>query len=211
MTWPPGWDSAAGADSWSNIYFWAGIVALFLLGAFEVASHRYTLRKDEIVTEEQDRAKRQHDEEMARLHLETAQATERNTQLEIRLEEERKSRIALQNALATPHLTPEQIDQLARAVSGRVPLMVLEYTRDASSLALAQDIKTAFDRAKVPVQTNFTGVMSPKPYGLFIFIPGEELRFISDLFQTFGLSPKVTVVPPTQPLRIFPAEKPPPF
>jgi hypothetical protein len=70
MTWPPGWDSVAGTDNWSNIYFWLGILALFLLGVFEVASHRYTLRKDELVTQQQDATQKQHDEEMARLHVE---------------------------------------------------------------------------------------------------------------------------------------------
>jgi hypothetical protein len=146
----------------------------------------------------------------AKANATAAEATERNTQLEIRLEEERKNRIALQKALATPHLTPEQIDQLAQAVRGRVPLLILEYTSDASSLALAQDIKTAFERAGVQIHLNSAGIMSPKPYGLFITIPSNDFRFLPNLFEAFGLSPKVGTVA-NQPVRMLVGEKPPPF
>ena len=63
-------ESITGANSWSNFYFWAGIAALLALGVFEVFSHRYTERKDELVAQQQDETQRRHDEEMARLHLE---------------------------------------------------------------------------------------------------------------------------------------------
>jgi hypothetical protein len=49
MTWWPGWDTIDGAKWWSDFYFWFGIVCLFLLGISEVISHRYGLRKDELV------------------------------------------------------------------------------------------------------------------------------------------------------------------
>jgi hypothetical protein len=56
------------------------------LGVFEVISHRYSERKDELAAVEQDSTQRRHDEEMARLHLETAKANERAAELNTTLE-----------------------------------------------------------------------------------------------------------------------------
>src|SRR5438874_211545 len=69
MSWWPGWDAIASAEWWANFYFWAGIVCLFMLGATEVISHRYTLRKDELVSEEQRQTEQRHKEDMARAHI----------------------------------------------------------------------------------------------------------------------------------------------
>jgi hypothetical protein len=221
----PGWDSLSTVTRFHNWAEMAGIVILAFLVVAEVAAYKYGHRKDDLTEQQQKATDQRHDEDMARLHVEAAkanavaaQATERaaqvqedNTQLEIRLEEERKSRIALQSALATPHLTPEQIDKLATAVRGRVPFLVLQYTSDATSLPLAQDIKTAFDRAQVEVNVHFAGQISPKRYGLFVTIPNDEFRFLPDLFSEFGLNPNVTVGPPTQGPTVFVGEKKPPF
>jgi hypothetical protein len=49
MTWWPGWDSIASTGYWSHFWFWLGIVCLFALGASEIVSHIYGLRKDELV------------------------------------------------------------------------------------------------------------------------------------------------------------------
>jgi hypothetical protein len=49
MTWWPGWDSIASAGYWSHFWFWFGIACLFALGASEIVSHIYGLRKDELV------------------------------------------------------------------------------------------------------------------------------------------------------------------
>src|SRR5262249_45543900 len=45
----PGWDSITNTGWWSNFWFWFGIVCLFALGASEVVSHIYGLRRDELV------------------------------------------------------------------------------------------------------------------------------------------------------------------
>src|SRR5271170_2897175 len=76
MAWIPGWESVAGASWWATFWFWASIVSLLMLGVSEVVSHRYTERKDALAADEQDATQRRHDEEMARVHLETAQAAE---------------------------------------------------------------------------------------------------------------------------------------
>jgi hypothetical protein len=49
MGWIPGWDSIAAASRWSGFYFWMSIGSLIGLGVFEIASHRYTDRHDELV------------------------------------------------------------------------------------------------------------------------------------------------------------------
>lgn len=45
----PGWDSIESAGFWSHFWFWFGIACLFALGASEVVSHYYGVRKDELV------------------------------------------------------------------------------------------------------------------------------------------------------------------
>jgi hypothetical protein len=82
MSWIPGWDTIAGANWWSNAFFWAGIAALLFLGVSEVISHRYGERKDELVAQQQAAADRRHEQEMAGVQLETAQANERAANLE---------------------------------------------------------------------------------------------------------------------------------
>ena len=49
MTWWPGWDSIESTKGWADFYFWFGIICLVLLAISEVISHRYGLRKDELV------------------------------------------------------------------------------------------------------------------------------------------------------------------
>lgn len=53
MTWLPGWDSIENTKFWETFHFWAGIVALILTAIFAVATHVYTSRKDELVSNAQ--------------------------------------------------------------------------------------------------------------------------------------------------------------
>lgn len=111
MSWIPGWDSVASAGWWSGVYFWLGIGALIALGAFEVASHRYSDRKDELAAAEQKATQKQHDEEMARLHLETANA-QRAT------EELRQRNLELEQAVAPRIFDPRPAIQPLTAFKG---------------------------------------------------------------------------------------------
>ena len=72
MIWVPGWDTIQSANRWSNFYFWVSIASLIGLGISEVASHRYSERKDELVAIEEQNTKRTHDDEIARIRLEAA-------------------------------------------------------------------------------------------------------------------------------------------
>ena len=76
MSWVPGWSSTATAGWWSGLFFWASIGSLLMLGITEVISHRYSERKEELLTEEHQIEKDNYDTELARLHLATAKANE---------------------------------------------------------------------------------------------------------------------------------------
>jgi hypothetical protein len=127
MGWIPGWDSIAGAGWWSGFYFWLSIVSLIGLGMFEIASHRYGDRHDELVEHQRAAEKREHDDEIARLHLETAQITERSAQLdrEAAKANERAAQLEKEAAQARLELmelqNPRMIrpDKLAEELAGK--------------------------------------------------------------------------------------------
>lgn len=114
MSWIPGWDTIAGAGWWSGLVFWLSIISLIGLGAFEVASHRYGERHDELVEEQRLAEKRVHDEEMARLRLETAKMQERASTAELAL-----TRLKLTAARV---LTPAQQEELRSALASLAPV-----------------------------------------------------------------------------------------
>jgi hypothetical protein len=72
VSWIPGWASIADAGWWSGFYFWVSIGCLLGLGASEIASHRYSERKEELSAIEQESIQRRHDEDMARVQHDAA-------------------------------------------------------------------------------------------------------------------------------------------
>jgi hypothetical protein len=74
MSWWPGWNSVESAGWWSNFYFWFGIVALFLLVITEVLAHRYSLRKDELLSIAESETQSAHNAEVAALSQQIADA-----------------------------------------------------------------------------------------------------------------------------------------
>jgi hypothetical protein len=104
VTWIPGWNSAAAAGLWGNIFFWAGIIALLFLGVSEVVPRRYGERKDELVSKEQAATDRRQNEEMARLRVETAKANERAAEANDRAQ---RAALALEKYKAPRRLTSE--------------------------------------------------------------------------------------------------------
>jgi hypothetical protein len=119
MSWIPGWDSIAAATWWSSVYFWLGIVALLALGISEVVSHRYSERKDELVSEQQAAADRQHNDEIARLHLEASQATQRAAEADL-------ARVKLEEKLAPRQLSLAQRNELIDRLK-RFPGMIAHF------------------------------------------------------------------------------------
>jgi hypothetical protein len=155
MTLIPGWDSVTGAHWWSNFFFWASILALVMLGITEIVSHRYTERKDELADIEQDRTKRRHDEEIARLHLETATASERAATLEkeaaaARLEQERLKALVAWRTIPMPAR-----NQLASALADAGGSVALVYVQnDPEAVYLAAEISNVFAAANRPDRKN---------------------------------------------------------
>jgi hypothetical protein len=93
----PGWDSL---DAVTRIHNWAeifGIVSLALLVATEVLAYMYGHRQGDLINQAQDATERRHNEEMARLHLETAEANDRATQANLQLERLKRPRLLLPN------------------------------------------------------------------------------------------------------------------
>jgi len=150
----PGWTSAAGAGLWSTIFFWAGIVALLFLGISEVISHRYGERKDELGSEQQVATEQRHDEEMARLHLETAKANERSAALEKDAAELKSSNLALERQIAPRQLKSEYIERLVlilRRHPGETIVIESYVLRCGSRLLWGGAYKNIADR-KFPVR-----------------------------------------------------------
>jgi hypothetical protein len=109
MTWWPGWDSIESTKGWADFYFWFGIICLVLLAISEVISHRYGLRKDELVAvaevatskqrkADQDAADSRHATEISGLKKTLSEADKKVTELE-RIQQPR-------------HLTAEQKGKL---------------------------------------------------------------------------------------------------
>jgi hypothetical protein len=105
----PGWDSIAGAHLWSNVYFWASICALIMLGVFEVVSHRYSERHEELSAIEREATDHAHEIEIAQLHRETAEANRK-------AEEERLARVKIEEYLAPRVILQDQGERIGAAI-----------------------------------------------------------------------------------------------
>jgi len=148
-------------------------------------------------------------EQAAALESQTAALQLANTQLQVRLEEERVNRIKLQTALSSRHLSPEQSDTIANAVSGRLPTVIHAFTSDQESLAFVQDIAAALERGGVKVVPQGSGVMVPTPYGLAVTIR-PEAQVLADALKAAQIDARVTVIPGAQ-TSILVGHKPPAF
>jgi hypothetical protein len=123
MNWIPGWDTAASAGWWSNLWFIVSIGSLALLGISEVISHRYSERKVALVEIAERAATKKHEDDMAELKLEAANSNERAAKADERAaqaseraadanERAAKTELELAKFKAPRVLTPEQIAQL---------------------------------------------------------------------------------------------------
>jgi hypothetical protein len=145
----PGWDSVAGTGWWATFWFWVSIGSLLLLGISEVISHQYTMQKDFLVEQEQTAEKRQHDEEMARVHRDTAQANERAAELsretaslQLQLEQQRQK-------LAQRQLSPEQTSAMISALRGKLSQVMLVTQNDPEAKAFSFQLMGVFSEAGV--------------------------------------------------------------
>jgi len=166
VSWIPGWSSIAGTAWWSGFYFWASICALIALGMAEVASHRYSDRKDELAAVEQEAIQRRHDEDMAHVQHDAAQAIERAAQLEKEAAEAKaaiadanarvveatqkalEAQLALEQFKAPRNLTPEQQDRIASKIKEFSGVQfALSISADNESYQLMKLIRAAVEKA----------------------------------------------------------------
>jgi hypothetical protein len=121
VSWIPGWQTTADAGWWSNFWFGASLCSLAFLGICELISHRYSERKDELAAQQQTDTQNQHDDDIARLQLQAAQAHERAAEAELKLEQLRKQ-------LGPRQLNPETF---RKAMEGKPKARVkILYVRD---------------------------------------------------------------------------------
>jgi hypothetical protein len=147
----------------------------------EVISHRYTERKDELAAAEQSETQRQHDEEMARIHLQTAaltadaeksraaiaEATARAAEANRIAEEERTARLKLLGEISSRHLNVDSATQLIEDLKGKITHITVVKIYNQEALSLAIELINAFKTAKVETTD--------------IFVPPPPLGYMADL------------------------------
>lgn len=156
MSWVPGWESIQATGWWSGFFFWASIVSLIGLGISEVASHRFSERKDELVERQQIAEKERHDTDIARVQHDAALAIERAASLEKEAETARAS-IADANARAA--------EATRQAAQAQLALEKFKQPRAIPDLRvfggkLKQFAKTRFDMSVLPGDPEAAVLMS---------------------------------------------------
>jgi hypothetical protein len=206
VSWIPGWSSVAGTAWWSGFYFWVSICALIGLGVAEIASHRYSDRKDELAAIEQEAIQRRHDEDMAHVQHDTAQAIERAAKLEketaqaqketaqARLEQER-----LKAQLAWRALTPEISAQLGTFLSQHPPgkINVQHVANDPEALYLAIQFANAFAAAKWEIQMLAVTMAGAVVFGVWVpDSPSADTATVRAALETIHVGFSTNVLPP---------------
>jgi hypothetical protein len=208
MSWLPGWNSIASAHWWENLYFWAGIVALILLGVMEVVSHRYTERKDELASVEQGTIQRQHEEEIARLHLQTAEltadaeksraaiadATARAAEANQIAERERLARIKLEKALEPRRINAEQAKVIGDFVRDHLPNLVIAVTRwDVEAQGFAREISMAIAQQNHGKMPTYELLEKPQGSSSMLIVP-EIAKVLRNAAASPGRPPSPSVM-----------------
>jgi hypothetical protein len=194
VSWIPGWDSIAGANTGSNIFFWAGIVALILLGVCEVISHRYGERKDVLVAQEQDETKRKHDEEIARLHLETAQANEHAAELNTALEKEREK--------TSPRVWKKEQFDAIQSIRGKVTdVGILVQKNCLECFMFGGHLELALHQAGARLYRD-DSLETGQGTGIMVYLPADQMgnldkNFLVVALREAGLNPFVIRHNPT--------------
>lgn len=174
MVWP-GWDSIADTGWWSNFWFWFGIGCLFALGASEVISHKYGLRRDELVDAAGRTAAEQYQHQ-----ADNAEARRRAEVegLQKQLAEADKKVAALQKSTTFRSLTPEQKQALIAALSPFAGQKVAVATALGSDdgLSFANDFIEVFHAAHwvIDPQSPSQAIYDKIPIGLEPTINQEE-------------------------------------
>jgi hypothetical protein len=166
----PGWDSLPTVTRYHNWAEMAGIIAVAVLVIAEVIQYKYGHRRDDLIAREQIATNKHHDEEMARLHLKTAQTRERaaNAELELgKIKAPRTLRLERQQEIA------RRIKPFARQ---RYRAAISQAADDG--LAFWESLYATLESASWVYIPAGTPSMGNPPAGIPIAaIPGVEIRF----------------------------------
>jgi hypothetical protein len=160
MTWWPGWDSVVSAGYWSHFWFWFGIVCLFALGASEVASHMYGLRKDELVAIAESAAATQRQND--------ADAAEARRKVDVegvqkQLAEANKKVADLDRLRQPRHLTEDQKGKLTKFITenskGSAIFTIKANAAESDARAYADEIAALFNSPPINWQVKVDNAM----------------------------------------------------
>jgi hypothetical protein len=173
----PGWESITSTNWWASFYFWASIVALSLLGIFEVISHRYTQRHEELSAIQQKETQKRHDFEIGKLHLKASQAELETAKLRAQLEDR--------------SLTKEQFDEL-QTLRGKVSTVtVTTLMGDSETKLFGQQITDALKFAGIIVKIGDPKLSLPWS-GVSVILPGTATKINEDpvvsIFSKSGIA-----------------------
>jgi len=174
MSWWPGWDSIESTTRWQDIYFWFGVVCLVMLAVAQVVSHKYGVRKDELVAiAERD--------VIAQRQTEKDEADDRIRQLQNALSEADKKLSESEKGPAARRITGQQKAELIAALTPfrgqKVSIVCVK--GDEEGLALAQDFLAIF----VAANWDFEGALgvaqasySKNPIGVEVTLNEREVK-----------------------------------
>jgi cell division protein FtsL len=129
----PGWDSLPTVSRNHSVAEIAGIIVLGALVAAEVVAYKYGKRKDFLTEQQQHATEQRHDEEMARLHLETAQANKATEEL-------RQENLDLRTKIAGRRVKSEQYERLVLELSKNPGFFHMQAMTDGESALYAADL-----------------------------------------------------------------------
>jgi hypothetical protein len=165
----PGWNTIAGASSWSKGFAIAGFVALFFVVLFDVLAFIYSERKDVLVIAEAERAteerKRQEEEANRQRSAEIAEANRKAAEARAQAEQ-------LRQEAAPRALSPTERHQISAFLVGKpVGAFVIKATIIAADArAYGEQIADVFRAAgwTVTIQNAMFG--GPNITGLWITV-----------------------------------------
>jgi hypothetical protein len=197
VSWIPGWNSIAGTAWWSGFYFWVSICALIALGMAEIASHRYSDRKDELTAIEQDAIQRRHDEDMGRVQHDTAQTNEKAAQLEKDAANARLETEKLKQTVAWRTIPAAAATALQAALAAHPGSVNLRYTDgDPEALYLAVQFSKIFSDAHWQVAPGSLKLANALVFGLALPDANGDGQILRDAFNVAHVGFSTDPLPP---------------
>lgn len=167
MTWWPGWDSIDGSGFWAHFWFWFGIGCLFALGASEIVSHVYSLRKDELVEAAATTADTQRKNDQAAIDarhtMEIDGVRKTLTDAERKVADAEKKVAELERLRAFRRVTDDQKAKLTKFITenskGTASFTIKASAAESDARAYADEIAALFNAAPINWQVRVDNAM----------------------------------------------------